>query len=430
MLDRFIPIIGIATFIAIAFSLSNHRSKIEWRLVGWGLSLQVILCLLVLGVPALGISGPIRFLFEWASMGVNAILNYSLEGSRFLFGDLVNTEKFGYIIAFQILPTIVFMSSLMAVLYHLKVMQVFIRATAWAMQKSMKTSGAETLSAAANIFVGQTEAPLVVKPFIQKMTQSELFCVMTGGMATVAGGVLAAYVGLLKARMPDIAGHLLTASVLSAPAALMFAKIMIPETKTPETAKDLPKEADKSPHANVIDAAASGASEGLKLSLNVGAMLFAFVALIALVNGILGQIGSGIQFDHWYASVFPNNPTQTLSVQFFLSWFFAPLAWIMGVPSNEVLIAGTLLGEKIVLNEFFAYVHLAEISEQLSDRSIVILSYALCGFANFSSIAIQLGGIGGIAPNRRKELALFGMRSIIAGSFACFSTACIVGLFL
>lgn len=422
MLDRIIPLIGLATFIAIATLLSNSRSKIDWRLVGWGLSLQVILCLLVLGVPSLGISGPIRFLFEWASLGVNAVLNYSLEGSRFLFGDLVDTEKFGYIIAFQILPTIVFMSSLMTVLYHMKVMQSLIRATAWVMQKSMKTSGAETLSAAANIFVGQTEAPLVVKPFIQKMTQSELFCVMTGGMATVAGGVLAAYVGLLKTRMPDIAGHLLTASVLSAPAALMFAKIMIPETKTPETATDLPKDADKSPHANVIDAAASGASEGLKLSLNVGAMLFAFVALIALVNGILGQIGSGVQFDHW--------STQTLSVQFLLSWLFAPLAWIMGIPANELLIAGTLLGEKIVLNEFFAYVHLAEVSEQLSDRSVVILSYALCGFANFSSIAIQLGGIGSIAPERRKELALFGIRSIIAGSFACFSTACVVGFFL
>jgi len=280
------------------------------------------------------------------------------------------------------------------------------------MQKSMKTSGAETLSAASNIFVGQTEAPLVIKPFVEKMTRSELFCVMSGGMATVAGGVLAAYVGLLRDRIPDIAGHLLTASVLSAPAALLFAKILIPETEVSETATGLPKSANKSCHANVIDAAASGASDGLQLALNVGAMLLAFIALIALVNGVLGLV------------------SPDLTLQMILGYGFSPLAWLMGIPYSEIFTAGSLLGEKVVLNEFFAYVHLAEISSQFSERSITLLSYALCGFANFSSIAIQLGGIGGIAPSRRQDIAMLGMRSIVAGSLACFSTACVVSFFL
>lgn len=419
---KILPLFGLFLFVLFAYSLSKQRSKIDWRLVTWGFGLQLTLCLLVLGIPFLGIDGPARFLFEWTSRGVNAVLNYTLEGSKFLFGDLVDTKKSGFIIAFQVLPTIIFMASLMSVLYHLKIMQVVIRGTAWVMQKSMKTSGAETLSAAANIFVGQTEAPLVVKPFIQKMTQSELFCVMTGGMATVAGGVLAAYVGLLRDRIPDIAGHLLTASVLSAPAALAFAKIMIPETQRSETQGQLPKDSEESPHANVIDAAASGASEGLGLALNVGAMLLAFIALIALVNGVLGGFGELFHFKAW--------AQQDLSVQMILGWIFSPLALLMGVPLDEMTIAGSLLGEKVVLNEFFAYVHLAEVSQNLSDRSVVILSYALCGFANFSSIAIQLGGIGGLAPERRKEMALLGIRSIIAGSLACFSTACVASFFI
>ena len=428
---------GLALFILASYAISSNRKKISWPLVLWGLGLQIALCVLVLGIPALNLQGPLRFIFEAASQGVNAVLNYSLEGSRFLFGDLVDTKKFGFIIAFQVLPTIIFMASLMSLLYHLKIIQPVINAAAKLMQKTMKTSGAETLSTAANIFVGQTEAPLVIKPFIKNMTRSELFTVMTGGMATVAGGVLAAYVGLLRDRIPDIAGHLLTASVLSAPAALIFAKIIIPETEISETKDSVPKEFATSPHANIIDAAASGASEGLGLSLNVGAMLLAFVALIALVNGILGYFGALIGANEWMGlwsatspSVFKDPSTQILSVQLILGWFFAPLAWLMGVPQSEALLAGSLLGEKTVLNEFFAYVHLSEISQTLSDRSVIILSYALCGFANFSSIAIQLGGIGGIAPERRSEMAILGLRSLIAGSFACFSTACVVSFFL
>ncbi len=429
-MERFIPILGLIVFVALAYALSSRKRAIDWRLVAWGFALQFVLCILVLGIPAFGVSGPLRFLFEATSQGVNAILDYTLEGSRFLFGDLVNTDKMGYIVAVQVLPTIIFMASLMSVLYHLKVMQYVIRFSAWLMQKSMRTSGAETLAAAANIFVGQTEAPLVVKPFVERMTRSELFCLMTGGMATVAGGVLAAYVGLLRVHIPDIAGHLLTASVLSAPAALLFAKIMIPETEVSETKGSLPKDSLGSPHANVIDAAASGASEGLSLSLNVAAMLLAFIALIALVNGILGSVGELLSFESFSALVFPKDPPQTLSVQLILGWIFAPIAWLMGVPSHEILQAGALLGEKTVLNEFFAYIHLAEMGSQLSERSIIILSYALCGFANFSSIAIQLGGIGGLAPKRRSEMAVLGIRSVIAGSLACFSTACIVSFFL
>jgi len=411
-MERIIPLFGLLVFIALAFSLSSNKSRVDWRLVVWGFGLQFSLCVLVLGIPAMDISGPVRFLFEWTSQGINAVLNYTLEGSRFLFGDLVDSKKMGFIVALQVLPAIVFMASLMSVLYHLKVMQIIIKGTAWLMQKTMKTSGAETLSAAANIFVGQTEAPLVVKPFIQRMTHSELFCVMSGGMATVAGGVLAAYVGLLRDRIPDIAGHLLTASVLSAPAALLFAKIIIPETEMSDTAKSIPKELAESSHANVIDAAASGASEGMSLALNVGAMLLAFIALIAMVNGIIQTVAPDY------------------SLQLILGWAFSPIAWLMGIPASEIQLAGALLGEKLVLNEFFAYVHLSEVAGELSDRTVTLLSYALCGFANFSSIAIQLGGIGGLAPLRRKEMALLGMRSIVAGSFACFSTACVVSFFL
>tara|TARA_Y100001935_G_C17304220_1_gene511217 strand:- start:293 stop:1537 length:1245 start_codon:yes stop_codon:yes gene_type:complete len=411
-MERLIPLLGLLVFTSIAYLLSSHRERVNWRLVIWGFGLQFSLCILVLGIPALGIDGPLRFLFEWTSLAINAVLNYTLEGSKFLFGDMMDTKKSGYILALQVLPTIVFMASLMSVLYHLRIMQWVIRGTAWVMQKSMKTSGAETLSAASNIFVGQTEAPLVIKPFVEKMTRSELFCVMSGGMATVAGGVLAAYVGLLRDRIPDIAGHLLTASVLSAPAALLFAKILIPETEVSETATGLPKSANKSCHANVIDAAASGASDGLQLALNVGAMLLAFIALIALVNGVLGLV------------------SPDLTLQMILGYGFSPLAWLMGIPYSEIFTAGSLLGEKVVLNEFFAYVHLAEISSQFSERSITLLSYALCGFANFSSIAIQLGGIGGIAPSRRQDIAMLGMRSIVAGSLACFSTACVVSFFL
>jgi CNT family concentrative nucleoside transporter len=313
---------------------------------------------------------------------------------------------------------------------HAKIVQLM----AAAMQKLMGTSGAESLSVAANVFVGQTEAPIVIKPFLENMTRSEIMAVMTGGMATVAGGVLAAYVDLLDERIDGIAGHLLTASFMSAPAALAFAKIMVPETKSPETMGELPKSVNTGRYSNTIEAAAAGAAEGLKLAVNVGAMLLAFVALMAMVNGIFAGIGSWIDFERWGADFVPTGLVTEegaqLTLQLVLAYLFAPVAFLMGIPWDETLLAGSLLGEKIVLNEYMAYSRFADIGSMFSDRSSVILSYALCGFANFSSIAIQIGGIGSLAPNQRSELAKLGVRSVIGGSLAAFSTACIAGLLI
>jgi concentrative nucleoside transporter, CNT family len=295
-MHRVISLLGILVLIGIAWACSTDRKRFPLRMVLWGIGLQFVFCLLVIGIPALEIPGPLRFVFEAANTAINATIDFTLAGSRFMFGDLLDTSKFGFILAFQVLPTIIFIGSLMSVLYHLGVMQKVTHFFAVIMQKTMKTSGAETLAASANIFVGQTEAPLIIKPFVPNMTRSELLCVMVGGMANTAGGVMAAYVGLLRDRSPDIAGHLLAASILSAPAALLLAKVLIPETSKPETYGRIPKEANVSPHANVIDAAASGASEGLTLALNVAAMLIAFIALIAMLNAILMSFGTLIGF--------------------------------------------------------------------------------------------------------------------------------------
>ena len=427
--------LGIIVFLLIAFLLSANWRRIHLRLVLTGLGLQFALALLVLGVPALGFEGPLRFLFVIGNDLIINLLAFTDEGSRFLFGELTLTQKYGFIFAFQVLPTIIFISSLMAIFYHLGLMQKVVRALALVMQKAMGTSGAESLAAAANVFVGQTEAPLVIRPFLEKLTRSELFCVMVGGMATIAGGVMAAYVGILKSSIPDIAGHLLTASVLSAPAALVMAKIMLPEIDEPETMGSVPKEYDSErPDINVIEAAARGASEGLKLALNVAAMLLAFTALIAMADGSLKYVGGLIQFHEWGHPLVPelvlknNDPELTFSL--IMGWVFAPLAWFMGVPWNEAAIAGTLLGQKIMINEFVAYFNMSQMLSELSDRTIIILSYALCGFANFASIGIQIGGIGSLAPSRRSELALLGVKAIIGGSLAAFMTASIAGILI
>lgn len=427
-------LLGIITFVFIAYALSTHRESINLRLVIIGLLLQFFFAVLVLGIPALGFEGPLRFVFVAANDIVLTLLSYTEKGSRFLFGDLMNTQTYGFIVAFQVLPTIIFFSTLMAVLYHLKIMQFIVGGIAWLMQKTLRTSGAESLSAAANIFVGQTEAPLVIRPFVPRMTQSELFCVMVGGMATVAGGVMAAYVGFLKDRMPDIAGHLLTASVLSAPAALVIAKIMIPETQKPETLGEIPDDYLKQKvDSNVIEAAARGATEGMTLAINVAAMLIAFIAVIALLDGIFAWFGELIQFSAWGSSFVPESfrtagEKAELSFSLILGWFFSPLAWLMGVPWAEAATAGVLLGQKVALNEFVAYLNLSKVMHELSDRTVLILSYALCGFANFSSIGIQIGGIGGIAPTRRSDLAKLGVRSVIGGSLAAFMTAAVAAL--
>ncbi|NQZ02539.1 MAG: NupC/NupG family nucleoside CNT transporter [Bdellovibrionales bacterium] len=433
-MEKLAGILGLFAFLGFAYALSENRSQVNRKIIYWGLSLQLILALLILGVPALGLPGPLKFLFHFANSAIDSVIAFTDVGSQFIFGSLLDKSKMGHIFAVQVLPTIIFMASIMAVLYHWGIMQKIVQLMAASMQKLMGTSGAESLSVAANVFVGQTEAPLVIQPFLKNMTRSELMAVMTGGMATVAGGVLAAYVELLDNRIEGIAGHLLTASFMSAPAALAFAKIMVPESKTPETMGTLPKSSAIAKYGNTIEAAAAGAAEGLKLAVNVGAMLLAFIALMALFNGLLAAVGGWLGFGNWGASLVPEGLASTgeaqLSLQVILAYLFAPVAWLMGIPWSEALLAGSLLGEKIVINEYVAYVRFADLGEHFSERSSVILSYALCGFANFSSIAIQIGGIGSLAPNQRSELAKLGIRSVIGGSLAAFSTACIAGLLI
>ena len=434
LLDRLRSVLGLLLIGGIAWGLSVNRKAIPWRVVLWGLTLQLLFAVFILKTPVgAGIFASLNTL-------VVALLGFTVEGARFIFGDLVfNTvpvgegepgmapmadtpglvARTGAFFAFNVLPTIIFFSSLMSLLYHVGVMQVLVKGVAWVMQRTMGTSGAETLSAAGNIFVGQTEAPLLVKPFVARMTQSELMAVMTGGFATVAGGVLAAFVGMLVAYFPDIAGHLIAASVMSAPAALVIAKIMVPEDGEPETRGGLAVDPEKR-YVNSIDAAAGGAAEGLHLALNVGAMLLAFIALIAMFNAGIGWAGGFVGLPD-------------LSLQSLLGGLLAPLAWMMGVPWSDAPTVGALMGLKTVLNEFVAYLELSALlagGADLSPRSVIIATYALSGFANFSSIAIQVGGIGGIAPSRRADLSRLGLRAMIAGSLAAFMTATIAGMLL
>ncbi|MGB3050176.1 MAG: nucleoside transporter C-terminal domain-containing protein [Polyangiales bacterium] len=419
--QRLISFFGLFAMVGLAWLLSKHRDRVPWRVIGWGVGLQVSFGVLVMKTD-IGLR-----LFSILNDLVLALLGFTAQGTEFIFGDFAS-EKFT--IAINVLPTLIFFSSLMTVLYHLGIMQRLVGVFAWVMRRTMKTSGPETLSVAANTFVGQTEAPLLIAPFIGKMSMSELSAVMTGGFATVAGGVLAAYVGLLKGVFPDIAGHLIAASVMSAPAALVIAKVMWPETEKAEIEEDVVAEVD-SPDANVIDAAARGAYEGMKLALNVGAMLLAFIALIALGNALLGlpfQLYNDWMGLEGAAAVAP------LTFQQVLGWLFWPFAFLIGVPAAECAMVGTLLGEKIVLTEFIAYLHLYEsLSDgvvQLSHRTVVIASYALCGFANFGSIGIQIGGIGGIAPERRHDLARLGLRAMFGGMLASLMTAAVAGMLI
>ena len=404
-MERLISLVGLILMLAIAFLLSTDRKKINWRTVISGVCLQVFLGLIILKTDA----G--QGFFQGAKDVFTGILNYTNAGSQFIFGSLMDVKKHGFIFFTMVLPTIIFTSSLMSVLYHIGVMQFVIRMFAKVMVLVMGVSGAESLASAANIFAGQTEAPLVVKPFISKMTKSELLALMTGGMATVAGGVLAAYVGF-----GIDAAHLLSASVMSAPAALVCAKLMVPETEDPTTKGDVKMQVEKST-VNIVDAAASGAGDGLKLAINVGAMLLSFIALIALFNGFLSWVGGFFNYSE-------------LSLEVITGYLFAPVAFIMGVPWADSQIVGALLGKKLILNEFVAYLDLKSQMTNLSERSVIISTYALCGFANFSSIAIQVGGIGVLAPDRKKDLAMLGIRSLIAGTLACLMTACIAGIFI
>ena len=425
MLDNLISLLGIFVLLFIAWLLSNNRRLFPWRVAGWGLGLQLILAVILLRTPW----G--QAVFSGARLFVTRLLGFTDAGTAFLWGNLYRTSEdlvthinpeaghfevtnsitgqlmpIGTVFVIHILPTIIFFSSLMALLYHLGVMQAVIRGMAWVMRKTMGTSGSESFSCAANVFVGQTEAPLVIRPYLPTMTQSELMAIMVGGFATVAGGVMAAYV-----RFGVDAGHLLAASVMSAPAALVVAKIMYPETEESPTrgtvTLNVPRE-----YANVLDAAAGGAGVGLKLAANIGAMLLAFIALVAMVNYGLGFLG--------------------LSLQQIFGWVFSPIAWVMGVPWSEAATFGNLLGTKIAVNEFVGYIELMAAQENgtLSHRSIVIGTYALCGFANFSSIAIQIGGIGTITPERRSDVAAIGLKAMFGGALASWLTATIAGVLI
>jgi len=405
-MERFIGILGILVLLAIALAMSNNRKAIPWRLVIWGLGLQLIFAIFILKTP---IGQPFFGVIDTA---INKVLSFSDAGSDFLFksfgAGVVEAPLMNF--AFRLLPTLIFFSSLITVLYHFGIIQFIVKWVARAMQKTMRTSGSETLSVSANIFVGQTEAPLMVRPFVSKMTKSELMAVMVGGFATVAGGVMAMYVKIL-ADIPGIAGHLMAASIMSAPAALVIAKIIYPETESSDTMGDLKIVLEKKDD-NVMEALSRGATDGMKLAANVGAMLVAFVAMIALVNAILGVMG--------------------LSLQQILGWIFSPLAWAMGIPWHEAGIMGTLMGEKLVLTELIAYGDLAELraTNSISDRTAIIASYALCGFANFASVGIQLGGIGGIAPERRKDLAKLGLKAMFGGALASWITATLAGILI
>jgi CNT family concentrative nucleoside transporter len=398
-----VGVLGLFVLIGLAWALSVDRRAIKWRTVVLGTLFQFLFAFLIFKVAV------IRAFFQSLSGAVSRFLDFADAGSEFIFGDGFREHFF----AFKVLPTIIFFSSVIAIFYYLGLVQRVVAGFARVMVWVMGTSGSESLSASANIFVGQTEAPLVVRPYIAGMTRSELMAVMSGGFATIAGGVLAAYVGM---GVP--AGHLIAASVMSAPAALVMAKLMVPETEESQTAGKV-KVAVDIPYVNVIDAAAEGAAQGLKLALNVGAMLLAFIGLIAVANALLGYAGALVGFEG-------------LTLEGLLGQAFRPLAWLMGVPWQESTQVGTLLGLKTVVNEFVGYAKMQEMTTEglLSERSRVIATYALCGFSNFSSIAIQIGGIGAMAPERKPDLARLGLRAMVAGSFACFQTAAIAGLLL
>jgi CNT family concentrative nucleoside transporter len=414
---------GLATLIGLAWLFSNNKKAVDWRLVITGVLLQIAFATLVLIVPG----G--KEVFDWLSKGFVAILGFVGAGSGFIFGDLMDTSKFGFIFAFQVLPTIIFFAALMGVLYHLGVMQWIVRIMALAITKVMRVSGAETTSVCASVFIGQTEAPLTVRPYIGRMTESELITMMIGGMAHIAGGVLAAYVGMLGGgdveQMEFFAKHLLAASIMAAPATLVIAKILIPETGEPLTRGTVKMEVEKT-SSNIIDAAAAGAADGLRLALNIGAMLLAFIALIAMLNAPLTWFG---EWSGLAAAL--GRPTDIAGI---LGLILAPLAWVIGVPWADATVVGGLIGQKVVINEFVAYLQLADIVNcktegvMLTNQGALIATYALCGFANFSSIAIQIGGIGGLAPERRSDLARFGLRAVLGGSIATFMTATIAGV--
>jgi concentrative nucleoside transporter, CNT family len=410
-MGRYTGILGLATMLGLAYLFSTNRRAIRLKTILWGLGLQIALAYFVLRFDA----G--RMLFEKAGAAVTTLLGYSFAGSEFVFGPLgAKNSSYGLIFAFQVLPTIIFVASLFALLYYLGVMQIFIRAAAWIMQRIMGASGAESLDVAASIFMGQTEAPLTVRPFLPDATQSELMTIMTAGMAHVSGGIMAAYIAFgVDAK------HLLTAVIMTAPGTLLMAKMLVPETEKPRTAGTV-KMPEMQKDSNFLAAISRGTTDGLHLAINVAAMLIAFLALIALINGIMGGTHNWLAYHHvnWFPS----------SLQEIFGWAFAPVAWVIGIPWHDCTTIGNLLGIRMVLNELVAFSFLGPMKGTLDPRSFTIATFALCGFANFSSIGIQIGGIGALAPNRTDDLARLGIRAMLAGTMANLMSASIVGLFL
>jgi CNT family concentrative nucleoside transporter len=422
-------LLGLAFFIAIGYLFSTNRRAIDWRLVGMGVFLQIVVGILVTKVPFINQG------FQIVGEGFVALLGFSRNGAEFVFGGLAKNSivakdaghSLGVVVAFYVLPTVIFFATLSAGLYYLGILQRVVYGIAWVMSKTMRLSGAESLSAAGNIFLGQTEAPLLVKPFIPQMTYSEVMCLMTGGMATIAGGVLALYVGFLggddKTQQIIFAAHLLSASVMNAPAAIVMAKMIVPQTEKVNEKLQLSKE---NLGVNLLDALSNGARDGLFLALNIGAMLIAFVALIAMINAILTSFGYYTGLNDWVTAYTKGN-FKSFSLEYIFGQLAQPIAFIMGVPGKDTLMVGSLLGQKTAINELIAYQSLSGIKDTLDYKSMIISTYALCGFSNFSSIAIQIGGIGVMAPNQQANLSKLGLRALLAASLACLMTGTVAG---
>src|SRR5688572_2741599 len=422
-------LLGIVAFLAIAYVFSSNRKAIPWKLVGIGMALQIIFGILVLRVDF------VRIAFDAIGTFFVRILEFNRAGAEFLFGSLVtNTQTFGFLFAFNVLPTIIFFSALTSLLFYLGILQKIVFVFAWVMTRTMKLSGPESLSASANIFLGQTEAPLLIKHYLPTMTRSELMAVMVGGLATIAGAVMVAYIGMLGGPTPEgqllFAKHLLTASVMSAPAALLTAKILVPQEEAVNQDVAVSREKIGS---NPLEAIANGTTDGLQLAINVGAMLLVFTAFVAMANWILSAgIGGWSGLNAWIASSTGGQYAE-FTLQFIFGVLFAPLAWLMGIDYGHLMISGQIIGEKTILNEFYAYGTLAKVKESgaLTDvRAQIILTYALCGFSNIASVGIQIGGIGALAPNQRSTLAQLGMKALLGGSIACFLTACVASMLI
>lgn len=420
-------VLGLFALVLIAFLFSTNRKAINWGVVAKGLSIQIIIAFLILKVSF------VANFFEYVGRIFVVILDFTKAGSVFLLGDLMDVGSYGFIFAFQVLPTIIFFSALTSLLFYWGVLQKVVWVLAWMMTKIMKLSGAESLSVAGNIFLGQTESPLLIKAYLEKMNRSEILLVMTGGMATLAGGVLASYIAFLGGDDPVqrlyFAKHLLAASIMAAPGAIVISKILVPQTEKITNDVEITKEKIGT---NVLDAISNGTSEGLKLAVNVAAMLLTFIAFIAMANFIFDKIGAWTGLNGVISDI-TNGNFNNLSLQFLLGYAFAPLVWLMGVAQEDMTLVGRLVGEKLIMTEFIAYVSLAELKEAASfasDKSIIMATYALCGFANFASIGIQIGGIGSLAPGKRKLLSEFGMKALLAGSLASLLSATIVGMII